>query len=184
MKKSLDARFGLMTALVLGAAAMRLVPHIPNFTPVAALALFGGARFEKKFWAFALPLAAMLLSDVLLELFTGAGFHSGMPVVYATFAVIVGMGLLLHRHRGVVNTGVAALAASLLFFLTTNFATWVSGELYPRTAAGLLACYIAAVPFFGPTLAGDLFYVTVLFGAFAFAEKKFPVFAPASVSAS
>ena len=68
MKKNLDARFGLMTALVLGAAAMRLVPHIPNFTPVAALALFGGARFEKKFWDFALPLTAMLLSDVLLEL--------------------------------------------------------------------------------------------------------------------
>jgi hypothetical protein len=180
MKKSLDARFGLMTALVLGAAAMRLVPHIPNFTPVAALALFGGARFEKKFQAFALPLAAMLLSDVLLEFFTGRGFHSGMPVVYASFAAVVAIGLWLHKHRGVVNTGSAALAASLLFFLTTNFAVWLQQpELYPRTAAGLLVCYTAAIPFFGPTLAGDLFYVTLMFGAFAFAEKKFPVFAPA-----
>lgn len=183
MKKQLDARFGLMAALVLGAAAMRLVPHIPNFTPVAALALFGGARFEKKFWAFALPLAAMLLSDVLLEWLTGWGFHSGMWAVYASFAAVVGIGLWLHRHRGVVNTGSAALAASMLFFIVTNFATWLSGELYPRTAAGLAACYLAAIPFFGPTLAGDLFYVTVMFGAFAFAEKKFPVFAPAPVSA-
>ena len=183
MKKNLDARFGLMTALVLGAAAMRLVPHIPNFTPVAALALFGGARFEKKFWAFALPLTAMLLSDALLELFTGRGFHSGMPVVYASFAAIVGIGLWLHHHRGVVNTGSAALAASLLFFITTNFSTWLTDGMYPRTAAGLLACYVAAIPFFGNALAGDLFYVTVMFGAFAFAEKRYPAFAPASVHA-
>ncbi len=183
MKKTLDARFGLMVALVLGAAAMRIIPHPPNFAPIAALALFGGAKFDKKIWAFVVPLAAMLLSDVLLEWITGWGFHSGMLVVYASFAAVVGIGLWLHHHRGVVNTTGAALAASLLFFLTTNFATWMSGELYPRTAAGLLACYIAAVPFFGPTLAGDLFYVTVMFGAFAFAEKRFPVFAPAPLHA-
>jgi hypothetical protein len=180
MKKSLDARFGLITALILGAAAMRIIPHPPNFTPVAALALFGGARFDRKLWAFGVPLAAMLLSDSLLELLTGRGFHSGMYAVYASFAAVVGLGLWLHRHGGAVNTGLAALAASGLFFLTTNFAVWLQlPPLYPRTGAGLLACYTAAIPFFGPTLAGDLLYTTVLFGAFALAERRFSVLAPA-----
>lgn len=180
MKKSLDARFGLITALILGAAAMRIIPHPPNFTPVAALALFGGARFDRKVWAFAVPLIAMLLSDSVLELITGQGFHSGMYAVYASFAIVVALGLWLHRHGGAVNTGLAAFAASGLFFLTTNFAVWLQPQpaLYPRTGAGLLACYTAAIPFFGPTLAGDLLYTAVLFGAFALAERRFRVLAP------
>src|SRR5678816_3876707 len=77
----------LLVALILGAAALRLVPHPSNFTPIGALALFAGAQFDDKRWAaFIIPLAAMLLSDIVI------GVHSGMPVIYLAFAAIVCMG--------------------------------------------------------------------------------------------
>ena len=181
MDTTIRSRFWLMAGLVFGAAALRLLPHPPNFTPVAAIALFAGAHFERKRWAFAVPLAAMLVSDAVLELLTGRGFTSGMPVIYGTFAAIVGIGLLLRRRRTeVLPVAGAAFASAALFYLTTNFAVWASGQLYARTLSGLVACYVAAIPFFGPTLASDLFYSAVLFGGFAWAERRFARLHPAA----
>jgi hypothetical protein len=154
--------------MTLAVAASRLVPHPPNFSPVTAMALFGGACFVKTRWAFIVPLTAMFLSDVVL------GFDRFTPVVYGSFALIVGLGILLRSHRGAVPTAFAAVTASLLFFLLTNFAVWAFGTLYPKTTEGLLACYVAAIPFFQNTLVGDLAYTAVLFGAFALAEKWLP----------
>jgi hypothetical protein len=173
MDRMLRARFWWMASMVVGVAAMRVLPHPPNFTPVAAMALFGGAHFDRKSWAFAVPLAAMLLSDAVLEWVFGRGFHALTPVVYLSFVAIVCLGFLLRRRRSVATVAGAALGSSVLFFLTTNLAVWAAGDLYPRTAAGLAACYVAAIPFFGATLAGDLFYTALLFGAFALAERRF-----------
>jgi hypothetical protein len=189
MDKTLKARFWLMAALVASAAAARLFPYlIPypfNFAPVTAIALFGGAHFDRKAWAFAAPLAAMLLGDLLIELLFARGIHAQMPVVYLSFAAIVGLGFLLRGRRRLLPVTGAALTASGLFFLTTNFGVWVEGALYPRTLEGLVACYVAAIPFFGATLAGDLFYTAALFGAFALAERGFPVLSlPKAASAS
>src|SRR5262245_60208517 len=152
MDSTLRARFSLMAILILAAAAMRIVPHPPNFSPVAAIALFGGAHFDRKGWAFIVPLAAMLLSDVVLQLLYGWGFHTQMPIVYLTFTAIVGLGLLLRGQRRPRLVIAAALGASLLLYLTTNFGVWALGSLYPKTASGLLACYIAALPFLGWTV--------------------------------
>src|SRR5713101_898164 len=99
MNTAIRSRFWLMAGLVFGAAALRLLPHPPNFAPIAAIALFGGAHFERKRWAFAVPLAAMLASDTVLEALYGWGFTSGMPVVYGSFALIVGVGMLLRGRR-------------------------------------------------------------------------------------
>ncbi len=167
-----------MAAMVVGAATMRLLPHPPNFTPIAAMALFGGACFDRKLWAFVVPLAGMLASDVALEILTGHGFHTLMPVVYLSFAAITGLGLLIRRRRQVWSIAAASLAASTLFFLTTNFAVWLFGSFYPKTAAGLFGCYVAALPFFGSTIAGDLFYTAVLFTGLTVAERRFRMFAP------
>jgi uncharacterized protein DUF6580 len=165
------SRFGLMAILVFAGVATRLLPHPPNFTAMSAIALFSGAHFSRRIWGFAVPLAAMLVSDAVL------GFSSTLPVVYATFAAIVGIGFLLRERRTrVLPVAGAAVASSVLFYLTTNFAVWVLSGIYPKTPAGLVACYVAAIPFFGPTLAGDLFYTAVLFGAFAWAEHRFFVF--------
>jgi hypothetical protein len=162
-------RFLTLVGIVVAAAAMRLLPHWPNFTPLAALALFGGAHFASLRTAFAVPLAAMLLSDLFI------GPDVTLPFVYAAFVAIVGLGLLLRRRRTVFTVGGAALASSLLFYGVTNFGVWLTLGFYPHTPAGLLATYTAGIPFFANTVAGDLFYAALLFGGFALAQRALPV---------
>jgi hypothetical protein len=162
------ARLLVIGGMIGAAAASRLIPHLPNFSPVTAMALLGGACFVEKRWAFAVPLAALLLSDVLL------GFHSLMPVVYGSFALVVCLGFWLRTRRTAVPIACATVASSLLFFTLTNFGVWALQTMYPKTAEGLLACYVAAVPFFGNTLLGDAVYTVVLFGGLALAEKWLP----------
>jgi len=162
-------RFAVLLGMVLAAAASRLLPHPPNLTPIAAMALFGGAYFSDKRAAFLVTLAAMFLSDLVI------GLHRGLPVVYGTFALIVCIGLWLRTRRTLLPVAGAALASSLLFFIVTNFAVWALGSLYPKTTQGLITCYLAAVPFFRNTLIGDAFYTAVLFGGFTLAERRFPV---------
>jgi hypothetical protein len=173
----LNLRFTVLTGLVLAAAASRLIPHPYNFTPITAMALFGGAYFSDRRLAFLVPLSAMLASDLFI------GLHRGIPVVYGSFALIVCIGFLLRRRRRLLPIAGATLGSSLLFFFLTNFAVWAAGALYPRTLTGLLACFVAAIPFFQNTLLGDAVYSLILFGGFAFAERNFSALrdAPAAV---
>ena len=177
----INVRFMTLVGMVLAGAAMRLIPHPPNFTPIAAMALFGGAHFASRRAALAVPLAAMLLSDLVLS----GGYHTLMPVIYTCFALTVVMGMAVRgRQRPVPIVG-AALAGSVMFFVVTNLGVWVVSGFYPKTLAGLAACYTAAIPFFRNTLAGDLVFTAVLFGAFAAAERVFPaVREPAAVRLS
>ena len=163
----------LLIGMIVAAAALRLLPHPSNFTPIGALALFAGAHFDDKRWAFIVPLAAMFLSDILI------GFHGQMPVVYAAFAVIVCLGFALKEKKTALRVTGASLAAATFFFVVSNFSVWAFDGLYPMTLAGLATCYIAAIPFFQNWLVGTVFYAAVLFGGFALAERKLPVFAPA-----
>lgn len=169
----LNTRFFTLVGIVLAAAAMRLIPHPLNFTPMAAMALFGGAHFANKKAAFAVPLAAMYLSDLFLGFFVydSGWFHGSMPFVYASFAMTVCLGLWVRRRRSPLRIGGAALLGSVLFFVVTNFGVWLSGSLYPMTVDGLVACYVAAIPFFRHTLAGDAVYTVALFGGFALAQR-------------
>lgn len=157
-----------LVGIIVAAAALRLLPHWPNFTPVAAMALFGGAHFASRRAAFAVPLLAMLASDLVI------GLHASVPFVYAAFAAIVGLGLLVRRRPTVLTVGGAALAGSVLFFVVTNLGAWAVGGLYPYTPAGLVAAYTAGIPYFAPTVAGDLFYTALLFGGFALAQRALP----------
>lgn len=173
----LNARFFALLGIMLSAAAMRLLPHPANVTPIAAMALFGGVYFADRKIAFLVPLAAMYLSDLALGLFVYdfGWFHWLMPFVYASFAVTVCLGLLIHRRLNVLTVGGAALTSSVLFFIVTNFGVWLVGNLYPKTIMGLVSCYVAAIPFFRNTLFGDAAYTLVLFGGFALAQRYFPV---------
>ena len=161
----------IITLMVLGAATIRLLPHYPNFTPLAGMALFGGAYFSNKKIAFIIPFAAMFLSDIIL------GFHSTMWAVYLSFALIVMIGFSLRRSKKISNIFLASVSSSVLFFVITNFAVWLTGEIYPMSFSGLTECFIAAIPFFHYTMLGDLFYVTIFFGAFEFAQLRFPALA-------
>ncbi len=159
--------FAILIAIV-AAAALRLVPHPPNFTPIGAMALFSGAYLPRRGLAFVAPIAALLLSDVML------GFYHGMAFVYGTTALVVLIGWWLSSRRSPLLVGAAAVASSITFFVLTNFGMWLFSGFYPLSWAGLGACYVAAIPFFQNTIAGDLFYSGLLFGGFALLERAVP----------
>ena len=164
-----NARLAAILTAIFDAAALRLVPHPPNFTPIGAMALFGGAYFGRRWLAFAAPLGALLLSDVIL------GFHSGMPFVYGSVALVVLIGWAVAKRMTALTIAGAAVASSVLFFAVTNFGTWLTSGMYPQTLSGLAACYAAAIPFFQNTLAGDLIFSALLFGGFALLERRVPM---------
>ena len=162
------ARLLAILSAIVVAAALRLAPHPPNFTPIGAMALFAAAQLGRRPLAFAAPIGALLLSDLVL------GFYSGMLVQYLAVALIVLLGWALLRRVSALRVGAAAVASSVLFFVVTNFGVWVQGGMYPLTMAGLAACYAAAIPFFQNTLAGDMFFSGLLFGGFALLERLVP----------
>ena len=170
----LNPRYLALTALVVAAAAMRLVPHPPNFSPIAAIALFGGACFGDRRAAFAVPLIAMFLSDCLLGLTEyGTAAFSMMPYVYGSFLLTTCLGLWVRKKPWVLRAAAATLISAVLFFVITNFGVWLNGQLYPKTWDGLVACYVAAIPYFGNTIVSDLLFSAIFFGAFALLTHGF-----------
>jgi len=157
----------LLSAIAV-AAALRLVPHPPNFSPIDAMALFSGAYLGRRALAFAAPLGAMLLSDLIL------GFYPGVWITYLAIAVVVPIGWVVLQRRSPLRIGLAAIASSVAFFLISNFGTWALSGIYSHSMAGLSACYLAAIPFFQNTVAGDLFYGVLLFGGFTLTERVAP----------
>jgi len=161
-------RLVLALGIIALAAALRIAPHPWNFTPVGAMALFSGAVIKNRRLAFVVPLLALFLGDIFI------GFHKLMPIVYASFLLSVAIGFWLRDRRTAGRISAATLLGAIQFFLVTNFAVWAFGLTYPRTSAGLVACYVAGIPFFWNTLAGDAVYAVLFFGTFALAERLFP----------
>jgi hypothetical protein len=177
-KDTLLFRALLAMVMIVLAAALRLAPHPWNFTPVGAMALFGGAMFRDRRLAFVFPLLTLFAGDIFV------GLYKLMPIVYASFLANVAIGLWLQNRRTPGKISAAVLLGAIQFFVVTNFAFWVFGQFYPRTLAGLTACYAAGIPFFWNTLAGDAVYATVLFGGFALAEKLVPALREGTVQSA
>ena len=167
-KHALLYRTLLALVIIILAAALRVAPHPWNFTPIGAMALFSGAILKDRRLALVFPLLALFSGDIVI------GFHKLVPVVYASFAVSVAIGFWLRERRSISRISLTTLLGATQFFLITNFVVWASGFSYPHTRSGLVACYIAGIPFFWNTLAGDAFYAVLLFGGFALAERTFP----------
>jgi hypothetical protein len=164
----MNPRTTTLVSIILAAAAFRLLHAVPNVSPIAAMALFAGAQFADRRMTFAVPLAAMLVSDLFL------GLHATLPFVYAAFALTVLLGTLLRGRSSPLAVLGAATAASLLFFLLTNFGVWLIWDMYPPTIEGLAQAYAAGLPFYRNTLAGDLLFTGLLFGGFALAQRHWP----------
>jgi hypothetical protein len=167
-KRSLILRAAVVATMILLAAVLRIAPHPWNLTPIGAMALFSGAMFRNRWMAFALPLASLFAGDVFV------GFHKLILVVYASFAISVAIGRWLGDSRSVARIGGAVFLGAAQFFVVTNFAVWAIGGFYPKTTQGLVNCFVAGVPFFWNTLAGDALYAGILFSGFALAEKILP----------
>lgn len=148
----------LAALIIVFAALARLLPHPPNFTPIEAMALFGGAMLVGRSWAIVVVLGAMLLSDLVI------GLHALQPLVYLCLAggVLIGRWIGPAARPGRVVAG--ALASGLGFWIVTNLAVWASSGMYPLTAEGLALCFELALPFLRNSLAALALYSLLLFG--------------------
>jgi hypothetical protein len=165
-------------AMIALAALSRLLPHPPNFTPIAAIGLFGAAYMQRRWLSFAVPFAALFLSDLLLNNVVYAQFYDGFQWItslwlYLAFGLVIGVGhWLLSNTVSPGRVVASSLLASAVFFLVSNLFTWLGSPIYPQNFSGLLSCYAAAIPFFGNTLLGDLLYSGVLFGGYAWISSR------------
>ena len=163
------------------AALTRVLPHPPNFAPIAAIALFGAMTFKSAKVALLFPMAAMLLSDIAIEVAYRSGmseswgFHKGMWVIYALMAFIGALGLAFKdTNPKFTKIGALSLTSSIMFFVISNFAVWAGSGMYSRDTVGLTECYVAAIPFFYWTVLGDLCYTMTLFSAWAVVQNRIP----------
>ncbi|MFH4967377.1 DUF6580 family putative transport protein [Gaetbulibacter sp. M240] len=159
-KAMLNKKQIVLLLFILVAAIIRLFPHLPNVTPITAMALFSGVYFSNKKLAFAAPLLAMAISDIFL------GFHTISIFVYAAFVLV---GIIGMTSKKMSFTSI--LLSSISFFIITNFGVWLIG--YPKTLDGLIECYTLAIPFFRNSLIGDFFYAAVMYFSFEFVSKKY-----------
>jgi hypothetical protein len=165
--QSRNYAIGLTVLSALG----RLVPHAPNVTPLGGSCLFAGSRIKGAL-AYLLPLVVMLATDPLV-----GGYRANSPIIYASFLISVWIGRRLVRDVTATRVAGAAFLCSLQFYLITNFTVWygaASGttHMYAMNMSGLAACYAAALPFWGRTLAGDLFFSGALFGMHAWLTRR------------
>lgn len=164
-----------LSLTVFGAIA-RVLPHPPNFVPVGATSVFAGARLPA--WqAYLIPVALMAATDPLLYAMHGMPFSFASRLfIYASFLISVAIGRSLRGTENAGRIGAALFVSSLQFFLISNFGTWLgmdsSMSMYPHTAAGLVACYVAALPFFGWTVLSDFAYGAVFFALHAWISRR------------
>ena len=145
MKNKFDRIQKIVLLIIIFGVICRLIPHPPNFSPVTAIALFGGLNFSDKRIAFSIPLIILFLSDLIL------GISVINLFVYTGFSIIVFLGTKIKS----IKFGNIILS-SFIFFLISNFGVWIIG--YPKNIEGLILCYTMAIPFFGYSIAGDLFF--------------------------
>ena len=165
----------IILAIIIFAAFTRLIPHPPNFSPIIAIGLFGGAYLKDSKLALIIPLIAMIFTDAFL------GFHLTMVWVYGSLILISMMGILLQNRITLKNCTVATVGGSLLFFLVTNFGVWIISGFYEKSIAGLITCYSMALPFFNNTLAGAVVYSAIMFGGYVGLKNYLPDSVPDSI---
>jgi hypothetical protein len=146
--------------LVLVGVTYRVLPHPANFAPVAAIALFSGFYFRRYF--IFVPALAMLVSDFFI------GFYGWKLMVIVYFGIIFAsfLGILMRKNKSILALFGFSLLGSVFFYLSTNFAVWAFGSWYQHNLQGLTECYLLALPFFRNTIAGDLFYSSIIFGLY------------------
>jgi hypothetical protein len=180
--QKINLHFGVLAAMILIAAFSRIIPHMPNFSPLGAIGLFGAAYFQKKLQAFLIPIAATWLSDLFINNVIYAQyypkftwFYEGFYWQYGSYLLTTLAGIFILKKVNTERVLIGALTSTIIFFLVSNFGCWIGSTYYPQNFGGLMTCYAAGIPFLKGTLLGDLFYSGVLFGSFAWAQKQYPV---------
>lgn len=149
----------LALALIVLGALSRLIVHVPNFTPVIAIALFAGV-YLKKNQAVIFSILILAMTDIIL------GYHPTILFTWGTIGLIAALGIVLRKKKSFPKTLGFSLLSAFLFYLITNFGVWLTTGIYAKTLTGLVECYVMAIPFFRSTLVSTLGYTFVLFGAY------------------
>ena len=179
--QKVNTRTIVLILMIVAATAMRFVSYkfpyiLSNFTPVGAIALFGGAYFTDKWKAYAVVLVTLFASDILINyLYTSKWvlWYGGSFWVYLTFAIMVLVGTFIKKVN-VASVGIASLVSVLVHWLLIDM-PWLYGTLYPHTFAGYGQSLIAAIPFEKNMVLGDIVFCAVLFGGFELAKNKYTV---------
>jgi len=172
----------VIISLILFASFSRIIPHMPNFTPIGAMALFGGAYLKNKYHAILIPIISLWISDLVINNFIFSfysdftWFYPGFLWQYSSFILIILIGYFFLKKLDLKNVFLTTLFSSLIFFIVTNFGVWISGTMYSPDLQGLITCYIMALPFYKGTLLGFICYSTFLFGVLEFSKYKFQIF--------
>jgi len=180
----INPRTLLITVIIISASMWRLISlsgHTPlhDFTPIGAMALFGGCYFSDKWKAYLVPLCTLWLTDLVLSYFVYHHFtlfYQGFAWTYGAFAIMVMVGTFI-KKVSIRNVIMASVITALLHYIITDFGTWIGDQIYPLTWQGFIACYVAAIPYFLRMLEANLLFGGLMFGAFELAKKKFPVLA-------
>lgn len=181
MNKSTNLRFGIIAVMILLAAASRFLPiafpAMQNFSPVGTMALFGGAYFTKKHWAFIIPMVSLWLSNLVLNNVFYTKYYDGFSfgfetAVFVSFALVVSVGIIFLKKVNLTNLLTANLLGTAGFFLISNLFVWMSGKMYSQDFNGLVTCYTMALPFLKNTLLSNLLFSAIMFGAFEYAQRE------------
>ena len=179
--KKLNLQTGVLSIIILLAAFTRIMPHPPNFSPMAAIGLFGAAHFAKKWQAFFIPLIGVWISDLVINNYVYSisssnfvWFYSGFYWQYISYILIIFAGLFIF-NRGISLTKMfgGMISSSGIFFLVSNFGVWAGGTMYPKNFGGLITCYAAGVPFIHNTIISDVLFTTVLFGTYYLLQVEY-----------
>ena len=179
--KKLNLQTGVLSIIILLAAFTRIMPHPPNFSPMAAIGLFGAAHFAKKWQAFFIPLIGIWVSDLVINNYVYSSsssnfvwFYSGFYWQYISYILIIFTGLFIfNRGISLTKTAGGMLSSSGIFFLVSNFGVWAGGTMYPKNFGGLITCYAAGVPFIHNTIISDVLFTTVLFGTYYLLQVEY-----------
>ena len=160
--------------LIFIAALSRIIPHPHNFTPVGGIAVFGSYFLGRKIWAFLVPLFSLWLSDLFINNIIYPiqypQYYEGFTLfgsfwVYGSFLLMIPIAWGLLSTFTLPRLAITGFSTASLFFLVTNFGSWLNNPIYPQNFSGLLTSYVAGLPFFQNTLLGDICYLVILFGA-------------------
>ncbi len=181
--QKINLRNSLLILVIIAAAATRFMnlgsfSSWTNFTPIGAMALFGGAYFSDKVKAYAVPLITLMISDLLLNYLYFQKFvlfYDGAIWVYASFVLMVFVGTFLKKIN-VANVFLASLAAVFIHWIVSDIGVvLMAGSMYPKTFGGYLTALVAAIPFERNLLVSNLVYSFLMFGGFELAKTKFPI---------
>lgn len=183
----INPRTIVLLVFMIAVAAMRIVfsleptmSPIATFTPLGAMALFGGAYFQKNIKAYLFPLLTLWLGDIILNRLVYYNewriLYDGWYFTYGAYALMVFAGQRMIRKASLKNIVFASLVATLIHWIGTSPSCFViANSMYPKTWDGYLTSLVAAIPYERNFLVGTLVYSGLLFGLFEWAKTKYTV---------